>query len=56
MTPQKETELRIMMKEFGEVTVDILDMYDNITERTYTNIDEALNEIRVLENEHTVYF
>lgn len=57
MDAYKETELKQHIKEHGSITVDIVNDETGISyDKTYDNIDEALNDIRVLEIEHTIYF
>jgi RNA recognition motif-containing protein len=58
MTTYKEVELRNILDECGSVTVTVVpfDDMNGAHDVTFTNFDEAKNEIAILENSNTVYF
>jgi hypothetical protein len=56
MTPQIETLIRIHFKTSNQLIVDVLSERDEMTEVRFGSLDEALNEIRVLENESQIFY
>jgi hypothetical protein len=60
MTAQKTAELKQMFEYSYTVTVTVAPNNrksdDDAFDKTYESFDEALNDIRVLENSNTVYF
>lgn len=56
MTTYNEVRLKNIIKECGEVTITVVNEIGQSEDHTFTNFDEAKNEIIGFEIENEVYF